>query len=344
MTTESFRWGILAPGRIAHRFAQAVESIDGARLQAVASRSMQRGQAFAQQHSVPVVHDSYEALTRDPNVDAVYIASPHRFHHAQARLCLEAGKPVLLEKPFTVNAAEAADLIDLAQRKNLFLMEALWSRFLPVYGKVREWLEADSIGSLRLISSAFCFQAEPDPSDRKFDPDLAGGALLDLGVYNIALSQWIVGENPKTVSAQAHLGPTGVDDLTAVTLVYPHDTIAQFTCSFLFEAINEIRIYGTKGRIDVRAKLPEPTSVALVVGGKETIATLPFRRNGFEYQIEEVMRCVRAGRRESTGMPLASTLANMETMDEIRRLIGLRYPFEERPAPGGTAHRPEARS
>jgi predicted dehydrogenase len=328
MKPSLFRWGVLAPGRIAHRFAQALECIEGAVLHAVASRSPERSRAFAQRYGASVHYDSYEALANDPEIDAIYIASPHRFHHEQARLCLEAGKPVLLEKPFTVNAQQAADLIALAEAKGLFLMEALWSRFLPIYRRVREWLDEGAIGDVELISSIFCFQAEPDPSDRKFSHDLAGGALLDLGVYNISLSQWVTGENPSTIGAHARIGATGVDVLTAVTMIYPQNTLSQFTCGLLFDAVNEFLIFGTKGHIRVQARFWESTRAVLVAGGKETAAELPFRKNGFEYQIEEAMDCIRGGRAESEGMPLASTLATMETMDEIRRQIGLRYSFE----------------
>jgi predicted dehydrogenase len=328
MSPSPFRWGVLAPGRIAHRFAQALDAVDGARLHAVASRSPERAKVFARKYGAPAYYDSVEALASDPEVDAVYIASPHRFHHDQARLCLEAGKAVLVEKPLTVNAREAADLIALAERKGLFLMEALWTRFLPVYREVREWLDKSVIGPIHLISSTFCFQAEADPSDRKWNHDLAGGALLDLGVYNISISQWVTGENPSAVDAHAHLGPTRVDELTAATLVYPRGTVSQFTCSFLFEAINDLLIYGTKGHICVQSKFWQSTQARLDVVGKERAVALPFRRNGFEYQIEEAMRCIRGGRRESEKMPLGCTLANMETMDEIRRQIGLRYSFE----------------
>ena len=275
MSSPPFRWGVLAPGRIAQRFAQALETVKGARLHAVASRSPERGQAFAQRYRASVHYDSYEALAHDPEVDAVYIASPHRFHHGQARLCLEAGKPVLVEKPFTVNASQAADLIALARGKGLFLMEALWSRFLPVYRRVREWLDDGAIGTIHLISSTFCFQAEPDLSDRKFNHELAGGALLDLGVYNITLSQWVTGENPSAIGALARIGATGVDELTAVTLAYPQNVVSQFTCGFLFDAANDFLIYGTKGHIRVQAKFWESTRAILVVDGKETVAHSP---------------------------------------------------------------------
>jgi predicted dehydrogenase len=296
VSSSSFRWGILGPGRIAHRFAQDLEVVEGAGLAAVASRSAERARDFAQRYGAHASYDSDEALAADPNVDAIYIATPHRFHHAQARLCLDAGKPVLCEKPFTVNAAQAADLVQLAQAKGLFLMEALWSRYLPVWRQVREWLDDGAIGSVPLISSTFCFRAERDPIDRKFNHDLAGGALLDLGVYNISLSQWVIGVRLR--HDLAYIGDTGVDELTAVTMAYLRDVVSQFTCSFLVDGVNEMAIYGTKGRIRVHPNFWEPTQATLVVGGKERVVRLPFRRNGFEYQIEEAMRCIRVEGRE----------------------------------------------
>jgi predicted dehydrogenase len=328
MSASPFRWGILGPGRIAHRFAQDLEVVEGVKLQAVASRSVERGAAFAQRYGAAACYDSYEALAQDPEVDAVYIATPHRYHFAQTKLCLEAGKPVLCEKPFTVNAAQAAELIQLARQKDLFLMEALWSRCLPVYAQVRKWLSDEEIGDVQLITSSFCFQPERDPSDRKFAHELAGGALLDLGVYNIALSQWVTGNDPSAVSALGMLGDTGVDELTGVTLAYPHGIVAQFSCGLLLETANDLTIYGTKGRIRIHANFWESTRATLTVPGKELIVTLPFRRNGFEYQIEEATGCIRSGKAESEAMPLADTLGNMKTMDRIREQIGLRYSFE----------------
>ena len=328
MTPSPFRWGILGPGRIAHRFAQALEAIDGAMLQAVASRSAERARDFAQKYGAPASYDSDEALVSDPSVDAIYIATRHRFHHAQARLCLEAGKPVLCEKPFTVNAAQAADLIQLAQAKKLFLMEALWSRYLPIYREVRSWLDSGEIGEIKLVASTFCFRPERDPSDRKFNHELAGGALLDLGIYNISVSQWVIGNDPTSLSAHGWLGDTGVDELTAATMVYPGNIVSQFTCSLLFSAANDFVIYGTRGRVRIHPDFSGSTGATLVVDGKESTVELPFRRNGLEYQLEEAMGCIRAGKGESKEMPLADTLANMTTMDQIRGQIGLKYVFE----------------
>jgi predicted dehydrogenase len=328
VSRPKLRWGLVTPGRIAHRFAQALEAVDGARLHAVASRSLERARAFAETYGAPVAVDSVEKLARDPDVDAVYVASPHRFHHEQTRLCLEAGKPVLCEKPFTVNAAQAADLIQVAESRGLFLMEALWSRYLPVWSQVRAWLDAGVLGELHLITSAFCFRPERDPADRKFNHELAGGALLDLGVYNVSLSDWVTRQSPSAVSAMAEIGDTRVDELTAATLVYPGRLVSQFVCSFMVDAVNEMVIYGTLGHIRIHANFWQSTRSTLVVGEDQIVAELPFRRNGFEYQIEEAMRCIREGRRESASMPHASTLSIMQTMDRIREQVGLRYSFE----------------
>jgi len=328
MGASTFGWGIVTPGRIAHRFAQAIEEVEGARLHAVASRSAERARDFARTYGASAHYDSVEALARDPDVEAVYVASPHRFHHAQTRACLEAGKPVLCEKPFTVNVREAEDLIQLARTRGLFLMEALWSRTLPVWRQVRDWLDGGAIGPVMFLSSTFCFQAPRDPSDRKFNHELAGGALLDLGVYNISLSEWVVGAPASAVSAIGRLGETGVDELTVATLAYPGPIVSQFACSFLLDGANDFWIYGTRGRIRVHAKFWESTQATLAVDRQERLASFPFRRNGFEYQIEEAMRCIRGGRAESEAMTLGATLANMRTMDQIREQIGLRYSFE----------------
>jgi predicted dehydrogenase len=193
---------------------------------------------------------------------------------------------------------------------------------------VRTWLDRGGIGEIRLVASTFCFQPERDPADRKFNHALAGGGLLDLGVYNVALSQWAIGADPIAISARGRIGDTGVDEVTAATMVYPGNVMAQFTCSLLFEAVNDLTIYGTRGHIRILPKFWESTRATITVGGREETAVLPFRRNGFEYQIEEAMSCIRSGRRESQAMPVASSLGNMKTMDQIRDQIGLRYSFE----------------
>jgi predicted dehydrogenase len=328
MDTPTTRWGIIGPGRIAHTFARAAAVVDGAVLHAVASRDAGRARQFAGQYQIPQVYDSYEALAADPEVDAVYIATPHRYHREQALLCLEAGKAVLCEKPLTVNAAETRALIDLARAKKVFLMEALWTRYLPIYGHVRDWLDSGLIGDVELIQSSFGFAMNRDPEDRLLNHELAGGALLDLGVYNIAMSQWVQGREPVEVSAQGRIGETNVDELTSASLRYDDGSISQFTCTVRATTANEFVIYGRLGHIRVHGFFGGATRATLVTAGKELTVAEPFRATGFEYQIEEAMRCIQAGLIESPAMTHEQSLATMTVMDRIRAAIGLRYSFE----------------
>ncbi|MBP7687463.1 MAG: Gfo/Idh/MocA family oxidoreductase [Thermoflexales bacterium] len=328
MTDRKFNWGVMGPGRIAHQFADGLQAIDDAALYAVASTNPARAQAFAAQHGGEKIYTSYEALVADPEVDAIYIATPHRFHLDNALQCLRAGKPVLCEKPLTVNAAEMQQLIDTARTNNVFLMEALWTRYLPIYGQIREWLDAQSIGELRLLVSTFGINVPKAEDDRWLNPELAGGTLLDMGVYPIAVSQWIMQQNPVEFNVQAQLASTGVDVLTAGLLKYGNGVISQFHTSFIHDGVNDFYIYGTTGHIRIHANYWGATQASLVTNGQTTTVARPFRGGGFEYQTEEAMRCIRAGLLESPGMTHAHTLANTQLMDQLRAVIGLKYPFE----------------
>jgi predicted dehydrogenase len=334
MTDQRFKWGIIGPGRIAHQFAEGLKVIEDAALYAVASTTPGKAQDFAAQyrgapHDGAKTYASYEALVNDPQVDAIYIATPHRFHIDNALLCLKAGKPVLCEKPLTVNAAETQQLIETARARKVFLMEALWTRYLPIYQPIREWLEAKAIGDLRLLVSNFGFNIPKGPEDRWLNPELAGGTLLDMGVYPIAVSQWIMGQNPKSFSAQAYLGSTGVDELTAAVLKYENGVISQFNSNFITDGVNDFMIYGSTGHIRIHGNYWGATEATLVTADQTVTVSQPFRGGGFEYQTEEAMRCIRAGLLESPGMSHADTLANMQLMDSIRTQIGLKYPFEK---------------
>jgi predicted dehydrogenase len=329
VANRRFNWGIIGPGRIAQQFAAGLKVIDDAALYAVASSSSERAQAFAAQHGGEKTYTSYEALVNDPQVDAIYIATPHRFHIENALLCLKAGKPVLCEKPLTVNAAETQRLIETARANKVFLMEALWTRYLPIYQPIREWLDAKAIGDLKLLVSTFGITVPTDQGDRWLNPELAGGTLLDMGVYPIAVSQWIMGQMPQSFSAQAYLGRTGVDELTAGLLKYENGVISQFHSSFITDGANDFVIYGSSGHIRIHAAYWAATQATLVTSDQTLTVSRPFRGGGFEYQTEEAMRCIRAGLLESPGMTHADTLANMQLMDNIRAEIGLRYPFEK---------------
>ena len=326
--SEIFKWGIIGPGRISRNFADGCKVVGGAEIYAVASTNPERGQQFAKDYSANKVYTDYEALANDPDVDAVYIGTPHRYHFDNAKLCLLAGKPVLCEKPLTVNAAESEELIRISREQNVFLMEAVWSRYQPIYRQVREWLDNDAIGEVRLVSSTFCNQFPRDADDRWFNHELAGGALLDLGIYNINLSQFVYGDNPETFVVRGYIGDTNVDEVTSAVMYYSGGRISQFTTALTFNAGNDLFVYGSKGHIHVHPHICVPTRATLFDGSNETRVEKLMRANGYEYENEEVIRCVRAGLTESPGMTLAETLANMRLMDAIRREMGLRYSFE----------------
>lgn len=326
--TNTFRWGLIGPGRIAERFAGGLAAIDDAELYAVASSNGTRAAAFAKKFSASQSYDSYQALLDDPNIDAVYIGTPHRFHFEQTRLCLEAGKPVLCEKPLTVNTDESEQLVELSRRNKVFLMEALWTRYLPIYDQVREWLDGGKIGEATLLSSTFGFNLPRDADDRWFNNELAGGALLDMGVYNVSVSQWVFGGNPTNIVSSGYVGETNVDEMTAVILNYGADRMSQFTTNFIAKSTNDFHIYGTKGYIRIHSMFWDTTEATLFDGSKETTVSRPFRATGFEYETEEAMRCIREGLLESPKISHADTLATMQVMDQIREQIGLRYNFE----------------
>jgi predicted dehydrogenase len=329
MSDKKFKWGILGPGRIAHEFAKGVQVIDDASLYAVASSKIERAQEFADQYGGAKTYNSYEALVADPEVDGVYIATPHRFHHDNTMLALNAGKPVLCEKPLTVNAGETKKLIEASKKNKVFLMEALWTRYLPIYSVIRKWLDEKAIGEISLLSGTFGFNAPKEKDDRWQNPELAGGTLLDMGIYPIAISQWIMRAQPKSFLASAHIGNTGVDELTTFLLKYDNDVISQSHSSFMSNHVNDFWIYGSKGSIRIHPNFWGTTKATLITDGQELTVERPLRAGGFEYQAEEAMRCIRAGLLESPGMTHADTLANMELMDAIRAQIGLKYPFEK---------------
>ena len=329
MSDKKFKWGLIGPGRIAHQFAQGLSAIKDASLYAVASTHPERAQAFAQQYGGAKVYSSYESLVNDPDVDGVYIATPHRFHFENIKLALEAGKPVLCEKPLTVNAAEARELMEISKAKKVFLMEALWTRFLPVYAPIRHWLDEGLIGEVKLLVGTFGLIVPNEEGDRWLNPELAGGTLLDMGVYPISVSQWVMGKQPQSFASMAKLSPTGVDEMTAVLLQYDNGAISEVHSSFISENVNDFYIYGAKGHIRIHANFWAATRASLVTRDQEITVSRPHRAGGFEYQTEEAMRCIRAGLLESPGISHAQTLANLELMDAIRADIGVKYPFEK---------------
>ncbi|MDN3919260.1 Gfo/Idh/MocA family protein [Roseateles violae] len=335
-----FRWGLIGPGAIAHQFAEVVQRLPGSRLALVHGRDAGRAGAFAARWSVadrppPRVARELSELLADPDIDAIYIATPHAQHGAAIRACLEAGKPVLCEKPLVPTLAEAEALVALARQRQVFLMEALWTRFLPAYAVAGRWLREQAIGPLRGIQSSFCFPAPYEAESRLFNPALAGGALLDLGVYNLNLTRWVLQQAwgdcpaPTSIDARGLLAPTGVDQRVNAMLTFEGGLSSQFICAFDSAADNALTVFGERGTITLPRWFSQASEAVLQRrGGEPQRVAAPLRINGFEGEIEEAQQCIAAGRLESAVMPHAETLAVLGWMDEIRRQLGVRYPFE----------------
>ena len=330
------RWGILATGGIAASFAEELKLLPDAELVAVGSRSDASARRFAERYDIPRAHGSWAQFAADPDIDVVYVATPHSAHHAATRLCLEAGKHVLCEKPFTLNSGEAAELIALARERELFLMEAMWTHCLPAVRRVVELVREGAIGDVRCVQADLGFVAPPAATHRLRDPEAGGGALLDVGVYPVSLAHLILGA-PDGIAAWAKLTPDGVDETTGVVLGYDTGAVATLSCSIAAETPATASISGTKGRIDL------PNGFFFAKGftlHRRGSASEEFRfpssqGQGYHCEAAEVMRCLRAGETESPLVPLEGTLAVMATLDAIRERIGVRYPGEGTPALSG---------
>ncbi|MEX2214606.1 MAG: Gfo/Idh/MocA family oxidoreductase [Phycisphaeraceae bacterium] len=328
MSQQLTRWGILGTGRIAREFAQGLTSVPDAKLVAVGSRTQSSADAFADHFQVPNRHATYEALAADHEVDAIYISTPHPMHCENTLLCLAAGKHVLCEKPFAINADQAQTMIDAARRHKLFLMEAMWSRFLPSTRAMLEVISSGQIGEARLLQADFGFHAEFNPAGRLFNPALGGGALLDVGVYPISLASMIFG-SPDRATGDAHIGISGVDEQSAVVLHHAGGQLAVLHAAISLETAQEAVLYGSEGHIYMQPPWWKCPKVSVVRPGRsEEIIEIPIAGNGYNYQAIEVGRCLREGLVESPIMPLDETLSIMKTMDGLRKQWGLKYPME----------------
>jgi len=326
---EKVRWGILGTGAIAKQFVQGLRFVPEAEVFAVGSRSRASAQEFADKKGIPRRHASYDDLASDPDVDVVYIATPHPFHAENATLCLEAGKAVLCEKPFCVNAAEAERVVGLARKKRLFIMEGMWTRFFPLMEEVRRLVSEGAIGEVRMLNVDFGFRADLDPASRLFDPKLGGGALLDVGVYCVSFASMILGRPSGSVGL-SHLGETGVDEQASVVMEHEGGRLANLSIGIRTTTPQEATIMGTEGYIRIHTPWWRPTSMTISrPGTDEETVEAPVSGNGFGYEAAEVMRCLEAGKTESDVMQLDETLSVMRTMDGIRAAWGLRYPGEE---------------
>ena len=325
---NKIRWGILGTGRIAREFATGLQKVDDAELVAVGSRTSKSAREFAANFNIPNIYASYENLARDENVDVIYIATPHSSHKENTILCLENNKAVLCEKPFTINAKEAEAVIGLARSKNLFLMEAMWTRYLPAIIKLRELLGQKVIGNVQIMLAGGAFIPEFDPDFYLFNKELGGGVLLDAGVYLVSMASMVFGP-PVNILAMGQLGKTGVDEHDAILLSHENGAIANLYVSLRGKASPDLTLIGDKGKIYAHAPIFCPEKLTISIDGKDKIIELPFEANGYQFEAMEVCKCLLEGRTESTIMPLDESLQIMQTMDKIRAQIGLEYSTEQ---------------
>ena len=334
------RWLLVGPGRIAHSFAQALHSLPDAELVAVCGRDAARAEAFARDctpagKALPEVSGDLVARLARGDIHAVYVATPHAQHAEAVSAALHAGCGVLCEKSLTPGRAQAEPLVALARARGLFLMEAVWTRFLPAYAQVKRWMDEGAIGQLRGIQSSFCFPVPFDPHDRLYDPARAGGALLDVGIYNLTATRWALQQalghvpEPVAMDVRGELAESGVDRHVTATLHFEGGIASQFICGFALRSDNALRLMGDAGCIVLPKHFWMAQRVELHQGfGPPVVVDTPFACNGLEGEIAEAMRCMRAGLVESPAMSLNETLATLGWMDQLRARLGVRYAWE----------------
>lgn len=322
-----FRIGIIGAGWIAHKMSLGIAPLKDIEVYAIASRSIEKAKEFATEHNIPAAYGSYEEMLDDPEVDLVYIATPHSHHFAHAMLALEHGKPVLVEKAFTANAKQAEILIETARSKGLFITEAIWTRYMPLSHKIREIMESGIIGDPRIITATLCYMMEH--KERIVRPDLCGGALLDLGVYALNFARMYFGTDIVKTVSNCHLGPTGMDMHESISLSYADGRMANLQSGALCLNDRQGIISGTEGYIRVdNINCPE---VVEVYRNYELVArfTRPENMiNGYEYQVIEAKRCIESGLTESPMMPHEETISIMKQMDALRKEWGVLYPYD----------------
>jgi predicted dehydrogenase len=321
------RWGILGCGKIANKFASDLKLVADGELQAIASRDPVKLHSFAKEHKPRLAFDSYEALVECPEVDAIYVATPHGMHFEHAMLCVKHKKAVLCEKAFSLNLAQARTMVEFARKQHVFLMEAFWTKFLPQYQKVMEIISSGEIGEVRLIQADFGFKAPEPKAQRLYDPLLGGGSLLDIGIYPVFIAQAILGK-PTQVHAFITPYESGMDEQCVMTMKFAGGALAVLSSTFAVETPVEAMIAGTEGRIVMRNRFHNAVgTVEVVLGrGEPRIIEVP-QETGFGYQFEtrHVNECLLKGLTESPVMTHADTLMLMETLDRIRKSCNIRY-------------------
>lgn len=324
----TINWGIIAPGIIAKNFAESMKTVSDSNIVAVGSRSLYKAKEFANRHNIKNAYGSYKEVCMDRNVDVIYIASPHNFHKEQAILAMEHGKAVLCEKPVTVNHNECLELITIAREKNLFFMEAQWMRFMPVIGKIKNLIQDNLIGNILRIEVDFSYRAEFNPKNRLFNPELAGGALLDIGVYPLSFVLFLLDKLPITFEGECSVGTTEVDEQGSIILKFDDNEIAVCTFGTRVDGDRRAVIRGTKGKIELNNEFYMATEADLIINDNIKKISIPHKSHGYEWEIESVNKCLKENLIECSTMSHEDSLDQMRITDELRRRWGIKYPFE----------------
>ncbi|WP_410771602.1 Gfo/Idh/MocA family protein [Fontibacillus sp. BL9] len=327
-TGKKIKWGIMGTGWIAEQFAKDLVHVGNGEGLAAGSRTLESAAKFAGKFGLERAYGSYEELVNDPDIDAIYVATPHPYHKENVLTALNAGKAVLCEKPFTVNSLELEQLISSAKHKNLFLMEAMWTRFLPPIVQVRKWLEEGRIGEVKLLKAEFGFRSDWNPQGRLLNPELGGGALLDAGIYPVSFASMLFGSKPDKIWSTAEIGETGVDEQFSIMMDYGQGKVAMLNGAVRLDLNNDAYIHGTEGMIHIPSFLNAKEAVLRVKGKEEEKYSDGRSSTGYAFEAEEVGRCLLEGLKESPAIPLEESLGIMKLLDGIRAQWGLKYPFE----------------
>ncbi len=332
MKGSKIRWGILGCGRIARKFAADLRLIDDAELTAIASRNNETLELFAKDFPCKHHHNSYKALAANDEVDVIYVATPHSHHYEHTMLCLNFNKAVLCEKAFAINSRQAIEMIKTAKERKVFLMEALWTKFLPHYKKLQELLQQKTLGDIKSVLVNFGFKTSDKSPQRLFDPLLGGGSLLDIGIYNVFMTLSILGK-PDVIEATMIAAPTGVDEQIAVLFKYNNGAMAQLFSSFVTNLPTQAEINGTEGCITLTTRFYEPSATIQlskkIPYEREVIAVEKEAGFGYHYEARHVNECLKKGLIESPVMTHADTLLLMEILDRIRKKARIEYPADQ---------------
>lgn len=325
---KKLKWGIMGTGWAAEHFTKDLVHVTNGEGFAVGSRTQDKADQFAKEQGLPRAYGSYEQLLQDSEVDVIYVATPYPLHHDNVMAALKAGKAVLCEKPFMVNSAELEEMIKLAGKRGLFLMEAMWTRFLPAIVKTREWIKEGRIGEIRLVKAEFGFCTDQNPQGRLLNPQLGGGALLDAGVYPLSFASMVFGTHPVRIHSVVNFGKTGVDEQFSVLLDYGVGRSASLHGAIRLNMTNDAYVYGTEGMIYVPSFLNTRTATLRVDGAEDEVFQDDRISTGYAFEAEEVGKCLLRGDKESSHISLGESLTIMGLLDQIRDQWKLKYPFE----------------